>query len=48
MSITYLAHEEIDKLKWDTCVRNAYNGLIYGYSWYLDVAAEHWDGPIEG
>lgn len=48
MSITYLAHEEIDKLKWDTCVRNAYNGLIYGYSWYLDVAAEHWDGLIEG
>lgn len=48
MSIVYLTHQEIDKLKWDTCIRNAYNGLIYGYSWYLDVVAEHWDGLVEG
>lgn len=48
MSITYLTYQEIDKLKWDTCVRNAYNGLIYGYSWYLDVVAQQWDGLVQG
>lgn len=48
MSITYLTHQEIDKLKWDSCIRNAFNGLIYGYSWYLDIVAEQWDGLVYG
>ncbi len=48
MSIIYLTHQEIDKLKWDSCIRNAFNGLIYGYSWYLDIVAEQWDGLVYG
>lgn len=46
--ITYLQHNEIDKQKWDACVANAPNGLIYGYSFYLDCMAKHWDALVLG
>jgi hypothetical protein len=45
-SIVYLRHEEIDKAKWDRCISNAPNGLIYAYSWYLDQMAANWDGLV--
>lgn len=44
--IQYLAHKDIDFTKWDNCIATADNGLIYGYSWYLDHMAEHWDGLV--
>ena len=47
-AIRYLRHEDIDPDKWDACVRNASNGLIYGYSFYLDHMADHWDGLVLG
>ncbi len=43
---TYLRNKEIDKAKWDACITNAGNGLIYGYSFYLDAMSVHWDGLI--
>jgi len=46
--IIYLPHNEIDKQKWDACITNAPNGLIYGYSFYLDGMAKHWDGLVFG
>jgi hypothetical protein len=45
--IRYLTYDEIDKKKWDECIRNAFNGLVYGYSWYLDVVCEEWEGLVE-
>ena len=44
--IQYLSHKEIDKTKWDACITNAPNGLIYGYSFYLDCMAKHWDALV--
>ena len=44
--IKYLKNKEIDKQKWDACINDAANGLIYGYSWYLDIIAEKWDALI--
>ena len=46
--IKYLQHTEIDKAKWDACITNAPNGLIYGYSFYLDCMARHWDALVLG
>ena len=46
--IKYLQHKEIDKAKWDACITNAPNGLIYGYSFYLDCMARHWDALVFG
>lgn len=44
--IKYISHAEIDKQKWDNCVQNAGNGLIYAYSWYLDAMADYWDALV--
>jgi len=48
MSIQYVPYHQIDKLKWDACIDDAVNGLIYGYSVYLDTMANFWDALILG
>ena len=45
-NIRYLTQNEIDKPKWDTCIDNASNGLIYAYSFYLDHMAKHWNALV--
>lgn len=42
----YLTRREIDDEKWDNCIRNADNGLIYSYTFYLDALCEHWSAII--
>jgi hypothetical protein len=46
VNMQYFPHREVDKPKWDNCVHTAENGLIYGYSFYLDHMARHWDGLV--
>jgi lipid II:glycine glycyltransferase (peptidoglycan interpeptide bridge formation enzyme) len=46
LNIQYLTNRQIDKPKWDNCIDNATNGLIYGYSFYLDHMAKHWDALV--
>lgn len=46
--IRYLKHDEIDKVKWDRCLREAFNGNLYGWSWYLDIAHKNWEALVEG
>ena len=42
-NIQYLVHKDIDKQKWDDCITRSANGLIYGYSFYLDhMARQVW------
>ena len=48
MEIRLIKREDIDKLKWDSCVHYATNGNISGYTWYLDNVSENWDGLVEG
>jgi len=45
-NIAYLPHDHIDKTKWNKCIDASPNGLIYGYSFYLDHMAKHWDGLV--
>lgn len=44
--ITYVEHKDIDKNKWNNCIKKSTNPLIYGYSWYLDVVSPFWDALI--
>jgi hypothetical protein len=37
---------EIDIHKWDYCIQNAPNGLIYAQSFYLDSMAGNWSGLV--
>jgi hypothetical protein len=46
VNIQYLSRQQIDKTKWDQCIHNARNGLIYAYSFYLDTMAKHWDALV--
>ncbi len=46
MKIIYLKNAKINKLKWNSCIDNAHNGLIYAYSDYLDIIAKNWDALI--
>ena len=46
MKISYLPQANIDKIKWDCCIDNSGNGLIYAYSFYLDAMSENWDGLV--
>ena len=45
-NIQYLTHQQIDKQKLDNCIEQASNGLIYGYSFYLDQMAKQWDALV--
>ena len=45
--ITYLTHENIDLKRWDACIEQASNGLVYAWSWYLDIVHPGWDALVE-
>jgi len=45
--IRYLTYDEIDREKWDECIAHSCNGIIYAYSWYLDIVCEHWEALVE-
>ena len=44
--LVYLKHHQIDKKKWDSCIFYAKEGILYAYSWYLDIVAPNWDAII--
>ncbi len=42
-----MKHDEIDTKKWDHCIDRAVNGMIYAYSWYLDLVNDNWEALVE-
>jgi hypothetical protein len=44
--ISYLKHSDIDKQKWDHCIRMSPNSLVYGCSWYLDMVSPYWEALV--
>lgn len=47
MAIRYLEHSKINKQAWDNCIQQSFNGIIYAYSWYLDVVCPNWEALVE-
>ena len=45
--IKHLTYQEIDKNKWDECIKTSFNGNVYAYTWYLDIVCEHWEALVE-
>ncbi|MCD4664974.1 MAG: hypothetical protein K8R68_06850, partial [Bacteroidales bacterium] len=45
--IRYLNNREIDRKKWDACIKDSFNGIVYASSWYLDIVSEEWEALIE-
>jgi len=48
MEIIHVPYKEIDRKKWDTCIRNASHGSIYVTTMYADAMAGSWDALIAG
>ena len=46
--IHYLRRYEIDTKKWDQCIIESDNGLIYAHAFYLDHMAKQWDALVMG
>jgi hypothetical protein len=44
--IRFLNRNQIDIVKWDHCITNAVNSLIYAHSFYLDIMAKNWSGLV--
>ena len=45
--IRYIAHNQIDTQHWDECIAQSPDGLVYAWSWYLDVVHPGWEALIE-
>ncbi|MBX3239958.1 MAG: GNAT family N-acetyltransferase [Chitinophagaceae bacterium] len=41
-NVQYLQRHEIDAKRWDECITQSDNGLIYAHSWWLDALADNW------
>ena len=48
MDIRYLKQDEIDIKKWNKCIAGSINGIVYAYSWYLDIVCETWEALVLG
>jgi hypothetical protein len=46
--IKYLRQDEINVDKWDQCISHSVNGMIYAFSWYLDIVNNRWEALVEG
>src|SRR5687768_1600053 len=44
--ILYVSRDALDVKKWNACIDRAANGLVYGYSFYLDHMALQWDALV--
>lgn len=48
MDIKYIPFEEIDKVKWNSCIHYAVNSEVSGYYWWLKAVVKEWDAVVEG
>ena len=44
--IKHLKNSEIDIALWDECISKSFNGLVYAYSFYLDVVCPNWEALV--
>lgn len=38
--------EELDKVKWNSCIHYASNGNVFGYHWFLKNTIKEWDSLV--
>jgi hypothetical protein len=44
--LRHIIHENINRVLWDKCVSRAFNGDVFGFSWFLDAVFDRWDALI--
>lgn len=45
-TIQLVSRKDLDIVKWDACIEQAPNGLIYSYSFYLDIVCPGWEALV--
>ena len=45
--IRYLTHNQIDTRRWDKCIKQSPDALVYAWSWYLNVVHPDWEALVE-
>jgi hypothetical protein len=45
--IHYYRRKDIDDDKWNAAIDKAFNGNLYGCSWFLDIVGGDWDALVE-
>ncbi len=46
--VKYISHNKIDLKKWDTCIDQSINSIVYAKSYYLNYMSPDWDALILG
>ena len=46
--IKYFLHNKIDLVKWDSCIDQSLNGIVYAKSYYLNNMSPDWNALILG
>jgi len=46
MRIKHLKRSQINIEKWNYCVENSIDSIIYCYSWFLDIITENWEALV--
>lgn len=46
-TVKYLQHHQIDKEKWDTCIEQSPQTVIYAHAFYLDIVSPFWEAIVE-
>lgn len=46
LNIKLLTNQQIDKNRWDKTMESSQNGIVYGYSWFLDSVFPNWTALV--
>jgi hypothetical protein len=47
MAVVHLSNSEINRSKWDDCIKRSFNSQIFGYTWFLDAVCCDWEALVD-
>lgn len=46
MVINYTERSAINDSLWNKCISESFNGIVYAYTWYLDIVSPNWSALV--
>jgi len=47
VALQFIHNKDINYQRWNNCIQKAYNGNVFGYTWYLNIMDDDWYAIIE-